>query len=525
MVAWGCALPVVLYSLCCLVEDTASGCHCSVLLLDPGGTVFQHGAAPSLPSRFVEAVNGRSVASRWGPCAVAVHQKTQVVVPDIAVDERWAASEWCGLALELELRSCWTTPIRSLAGKVLGTFAIYQHDPGSPTPLHQELIEQFTHIASIAIERSQSEAALRRSEMFLAEAQRLSSTGSFAWRVAKDEIVWSEQTYRIYEIDPSEPVTFELVGSRIHPDELAWFQDLLGRARSGGQDLEFEHRLRMPDQSVKHLHVVAHATRDKDGQLEYIGAVQDVTERRRSEDALGKVRSELAHIARVTTLGALTASIAHEVNQPLSGIITNASTSLRMLADDPPNLEGARETARRTIRDANRASEVIARLRALFKKTGTPIGPLDLNEAAREVLVLLSSELQRARAIVRTELDAELPLVAGDRVQLQQVVLNLVLNAAEAMSAVEDRPRQMMIRTERDEGDLVRFSVRDEGPGYDAQNANRLFDTFYTTKRDGMGIGLSVSRSIIESHQGQLWAARNDGPGATFGFSIPRAPT
>jgi len=278
----------------------------------------------------------------------------------------------------------------------------------------------------------------------------------------------------------------------------------------------------MPGGGVKHLHIVAHGNRDKDGQLEYIGAVQDVTQRRLSEEALGKVRSELAHVARVTSLGALTASIAHEVNQPLSGIITNASTCLRMLAADPPNVDGARETARRTIRDGNCASDVITRLRALFGKKGATTEPVDLNLATREVIALSSNELQRSRVILRAELAGDLPPVTGDRVQLQQVILNLLLNASEALSGVDDRPRQLVIRTEREEGDRVRLTVQDTGVVIDPQNLEGLFDAFYTTKSGGMGMGLSVCRSIIESHHGRLWAAANDGPGATFSFSIPR---
>jgi signal transduction histidine kinase len=220
----------------------------------------------------------------------------------------------------------------------------------------------------------------------------------------------------------------------------------------------------------------------------------------------------------------LTASIAHEVNQPLSGIITNASTCLRMLAADPPNIDGARETARRTIRDGNRASDVITRLRALFAKKDATTESVDLNEAIREVIALSLSELQRSRVILRPELADDLPPVTGDRVQLQQVILNLLRNASDAMSGVADRPRKLVIRTERDEGDHVRLTVQDTGVGFEPHAMGRLFEAFYTTKSGGMGIGLSVSRSIIESHHGRLWAAPNVGPGATFSFSIPRRP-
>jgi C4-dicarboxylate-specific signal transduction histidine kinase len=249
-----------------------------------------------------------------------------------------------------------------------------------------------------------------------------------------------------------------------------------------------------------------------------------VTQRRLSEEALGKARSELAHVARVSTLGVLTASITHELNQPLSGIIINASTCLRMLAADPPNVDGARETTRRTIREGDRASEVITRLRALFGKNDATSESVDLNESVREVIALSLGELQRTRVILRPQLADGLPLVAGNRVQLQQVILNLLRNAADAMSDVDDRPRELVIKTEREEGDRVRLAVQDAGVGFDPQSVAKLFQAFYTTKSDGMGIGLSVSRSIIESHHGRIWAEPNDGPGATFSFSIPRLP-
>jgi len=363
--------------------------------------------------------------------------------------------------------------------------------------------------------------ALKRSEAQLARVQELSSTGSFSWRPATDEIIWSEELYRIFELNPVAPVSLDLIRTRMHPGDAALFVQMATRAHTGS-DLDFEHRLRMSDHSVKYVRLVAHATRDEEGQLEYVGAVQDVTPRRLSDEALDQVRAELAHVTRVSSLGALTASIAHEVNQPLSGIVTNASACLRMLAADPPDLEGARETARRTIRDGQRASNVIARLRALFRKKSTLTESVDLNEAIGEVITLLSSEFQRTGVILRAELAEDLPPVAGDRVQLQQVVLNLLLNASEAMRDIVDRPRRLTVKTERDVEHGVCLRVRDIGVGL-PQDSERLFQAFYTTKSGGMGIGLSVSRSIIENHRGRLWAEPNSGPGATFSFRIPGA--
>jgi PAS domain S-box-containing protein len=365
------------------------------------------------------------------------------------------------------------------------------------------------------------EEELRRSAAFLAQAQQLSRTGSFSWRVATDEITWSEELYRIYGFDPGMNVTFELIRTRVHPEDLTLYEKMVEQARNGADDFEWQYRLLMPDQSIKYMHAVAKATRDQGGQLEYIAAVQDVTARRLSEEAVDRARSELAHIAKVMSLGALTASIAHEVNQPLSGIITNASTCMKMLDADPPNVDGARETAKRTIRDGRRAADVITRLRALFSKKDAAIELVDLNEATREVIAFSRTELERNRVITQTELADELPAVMGDRVQLQQVILNLLRNGSDAMSGVDDRPRDLWFRTEVGEDNRVRVSVQDSGIGFEPQSLERLFQTFYTTKEDGMGIGLSVSRSIIENHHGRMWATPNHGPGVTFSFSIP----
>nr|WP_158926779.1 PAS domain S-box protein [Acidisphaera sp. S103] len=380
----------------------------------------------------------------------------------------------------------------------------------------------FTGYLRDITERKQSEEKLRRSEAFLVEAQHLSATGSFSWHMTTDKITWSDQLYRIFEFEPNETITLERVGRRIHPEDIVVFNTMIDWARKDARGFEYECRLLMGDQSIKYLHMIAHGNREQDGELEYIGAIQDVTQRRLSEEALGNVRSELARMVRITSLGALTASIAHEVNQPLAGIITNASTCMRMLAADPPNVDGARETARRTIRDGHRAADIIARLRALFAKKDATIESVDLNVAAQEVIALSLTDIRRNQVTLQQAFSDDLPSVAGDRVQLQQVILNLLLNASDAMKDVNDRRREIMIKTERDEGDHVRLTVRDTGIGFDPQSVNRLFEAFYTTKSGGMGIGLSVSRSIIENHGGRLWAAPNDGPGATFAFSIPR---
>jgi len=248
--------------------------------------------------------------------------------------------------------------------------------------------------------------------------------------------------------------------------------------------------------------------------------IVDITERKRAEEKLREAQTELAHVSRLTTMGEMAASIAHEVNQPLAGMITNANASLRWLAGDAPNLAEAGEAIRRIIRDGNRAGDVISRMRALFKKARTAKERFDINEAIEEVVTLTQSEVRRNKVGLRMQLAADLPSVMGDRVQLQQVVVNLILNAIEAMSPVEERERELVIRTQRGEGDEVAVAVQDSGIGVDLLSAERIFEAFHTTKPGGLGMGLSISRSIVESHGGRLWVVSNDGPGATFQFTF-----
>jgi signal transduction histidine kinase len=371
---------------------------------------------------------------------------------------------------------------------------------------------------------TRAEAELRRAHDSFADAQQLSHTGSFTADIVADEHAWSEELYRIFEFDPGMKITVQAVRGVIHPEDLPQFD--AGFARSlAGADFDLVFRIATANGSVKHLRARARLLEPVAGRPMFVGAIQDVTETKTAEENLNKARSELAHVSRVTALSALTASIAHEVNQPLSGIITNAGTCLRMLDSAPPDIEGARETARRTIRDGSRATDVIQRLRALFSKNEFPLEPLDLNEATREVIALSWNDLQGNRIILQSELAEDLPKVTGDRIQLQQLILNLLRNASEAMADVHNRPRQLLIRTAREDGDRVRVTVCDTGTGLPPGSLDSLFDAFYTTKRGGMGIGLFVSRSIVERHQGRLWAEPNDGPGATFSFSVPVAQT
>ena len=526
MIATGDSRASILDALCRMVEELVNGSLSSILLLEADSNRLRHGAAPNLPRPYVEAIDGCVIGPSAGSCGTAAYRAEPVIVCDIAADPLWA--DYRDLALPHRLRACWSTPILSSEGMVLGTFAVYYREPRSPNPQDHGVIEQITHLASIAIERQQAEEKLRRSEAHLHEAQRLGQMGSWSSNESSGAFFVSRELLRIVGRDPDEKKsTKEMLREHIHPDDLLPFLELASKARREKTGYEFDFRIVLPDGSIRHCHNVAHPVFDESGALvEYVGTTLDVTERKqadeereRAEEKLRQAQADVARIGRVTTMGELTAALAHEVNQPIAAAVTNANASVRWLAADPPDLDEARAAAARGVRDGMRAAEIISRIRLLFKK-GTPQRELvDFNEVIREMVALLRTEATRYSISVGTELAANLPQILGDRVQLQQVLMNLLMNSVDAMKDVEGT-RELVVKSQR-ENEQILVSVSDTGVGLPAQQADQIFDAFFTTKPDGTGMGLRISRSIVESHGGRLWAAGNSPRGARVSLTLP----
>ena len=396
MMARGDALGLILDALCRLVEEQSGNVLCSVLMLDPDGIHLRHGAAPSLPRSYTDAVDGLAIGPGAGSCGTAAYRAERVVVSDIATDPLWA--DYRELALAHSLRACWSTPMLASDGRVVGTFAMYYREPRLPRAHEHDMIDRITPMAAVAVERAHAEEALRQAQ------------------------------------------------------------------------------------------------------------------------------AELARVTRVTTVGELAASIAHEVNQPLAAIVADASACLQWLAADRPDLDSVREALGAVVKDGERAGEVVGRIRALLSRTAVPREPCDLTGIAHEVLSLVGPELRRQGIALQTVLTPELPLVIGDRIQLQQVLLNLLVNAAEAMRETQPEQRRVVVRStveRRDDEVWAVLAVQDAGVGFNELEESRLFEAFYTTKPNGLGMGLSISRSIVERHEGRLWGTANPDRGATFHVALP----
>ncbi|WP_326491208.1 ATP-binding protein [Paraburkholderia sp. HD33-4] len=372
-------------------------------------------------------------------------------------------------------------------------------------------------------ERKRAEEWLRKSQaQYLAEAQKLSRTGSFGWNVSTGTVFWSEQAFNIFEYDVARTPTIDMVRQRVHPDDMQVFEQLLAQARGSKSDFDVEHRLLFPDGRIKHLQVVVHRTTGQADSRQFIGAVMDVTEAKQTEEQLRQAQNELARASRITALGELSASIAHEVGQPLAAIITNAEAGLRWLRRQPLDVEEIEACMTQITGEGNRAAEIVQRVRKLMKGAPPDRALVEVNELIDEVVTLIRGEVKNHGGSLVLNLAPGLPAVLGDRVQLQQVLINIIINGVQAMATV-DGERELAVQSGIDNEENVVVAVRDSGPGISEENLSRLFEAFFTTRSTGMGMGLAICSSIIEAHGGHIWASNNPEGGSTFSFSLPPA--
>ena len=452
-------------------------------------------------------------------CETVIKNREPLLVADALADDQWKSAP----ELQVGMVSYLGFPVLWPDGRMFGTICVLDDKANGYSDLYQEIL---LHCRDVL--QADLQTLARMNSELEEQAARLSEL----FTRVPEAVVMVDREFTITRVNPEFTRIFgytseDAIGRRIRdliaPEDLQEeVENLMHRMVHAQEGFAMETMRRRKNGTRVPVSVICVPPRDH-GNVGYV-IYRDITETKRLQEEQLRYRDiqlELARANRTATLGQLSASIAHEVNQPLAGIITNGAICLRMLTSDPPDIDGAREAVRRTMRDGERASDVVARLRALFKKKEPAAESVDLNEAIREVIALSLVEMQNCQVILRTELADDLPMVAGDRVQLQQVVLNLLRNALDAMSTVDDRPRDLLITTERQEDDSVKLSVKDAGVGFDPHAMDDLFEAFRSTKNDGMGVGLSVSRSIIESHKGRLWAVLNDGPGATFQFSLP----
>jgi PAS domain S-box-containing protein len=388
-----------------------------------------------------------------------------------------------------------------------------------------DLVEYVGTIIDVT-ERKQAEDKIRQSEAYLAEAQRLSHTGSWAWNPTSGENrYWSDESFRLMGFDPGGGMPpFETVLQRFHPDDQPKFAEQLERARREQAEFEVDYRIIHPSGEIRDIHAVGHPVLGPSGDLvEFVGSVIDVTERKQAEkerERLREAQAELAHASRMSAMGELTASLAHEVNQPITAAVNGASTCVRWLTRNEPDLGEAREAALGVVRNAKRASDIINRIRLLSKKDESTRQLADVNELIREIIALLSNEVQKYAISILADLNANLPKVMADSVQVQQVIMNLIMNSIDAMKDVDQR-RELVVRSQRTENEGLMISISDTGVGLPPQEKDKIFDAFFTTKPHGIGMGLRISRSIVESHGGRLWASENSPRGARLCFTLP----
>ena len=469
-------------------------------------------SGPPLPDRGTHFIAGAFPPAEWCPAPESAAGTDMLMLVPVGS----ASRDWGVLAL--------LGPVEAHGGYILqrpNNMAMW----GSLLAAALERDALAAQLAELADEdRERADQALRRSEATLAEAQRRSHMGSWVWDRASGTISWSAEMFRLFALDPQPgPPSREVIDQRLHPDDRERAHSVRANAIREKVDLEHEYRIVLPDGTLRHVQATCHPVLNGAGDVvEVFGTARDVTERKRAEDALREAQAALAHVARVTTLGEVTASIAHEVNQPLLGIVSSASSCSRWLAAQPPNLQRAQQALERIMKAGTRASAVIDRVRTLVKRQPLRAEPVDLNELVRDVIAMVRHELQRSGVSLKTRLADELPAVPGDRVQLQQVVLNLILNAIDATREIEGRPRHVWVASRSEAGKNVHVEVRDSGVGLAPDSQARVFEAFYTTKQSGLGMGLSICKSIVEAHGGKISAIPNAPHGAIFRFWLPR---
>lgn len=519
MVAKGDALPRILDALCRLVEENAKGVLASILLVD--GDRLRHGGGPSLPKGYTDAIDGGLIGPRAGSCGTAAFRGEQVIASDIATDPLWA--DYRAIALPHSLRACWSTPIVSSENRVIGTFAMYYREPRSPSRHDQEIIARITHLAWIAIEREITHEKLLRSEAYLAEAQRLTHTGTWAWGARDEKMLYcSDEMFRIFGFDPQQGVPSEKLWERMAPEDLNRVRGVFKKALREKRDFADEYRIILPDRTVKDIDVIGHPVIDKAGEVvEYVGTIVDVTERKRVEqerERLRELEADLGHMSRVSLMGELAASLAHEIRQPMTGAVVNAHTCARLLSRDVPDVAQACVAASKLVNDIMRAANIMDRIGSLYGRGASERETLDLNQIIQEIAAMLGDVAKRSSVSIRTDLDPQLPRTIADRIQLQQVLMNLMRNGIEAMLSDGG---ELTVTSRRTEDRQLLISVSDSGVGLPGQESQRIFDAFFTTKPQGTGMGLALSRRIIEAHEGRLWAGPNAVRGANFQFTLP----
>ena len=522
MIATSAPLADILAKIVLLMEAQTDGLRCSILLLSDDGKHVRHGAAPNLPEAYVKAVDGLPIGPRVGSCGTSMYLRKPVIVTDVLIDPLWA--DYRELANSCGLRACWSTPIISSHGDVLGSFAMYRQEPRGPNAEETRLTEIATHIAGIAIERQQDHSMLREREARISLAAESADLAFWVLYPEQNTVWMSEKGRAMYGFTPLEPLTRESFVSRIHPDERVAVQAAFERARVSQETFEIEHRIVLPDGKVRWVIVRGRCLWDEHGNvLEIICVTIDLSAQRQADLQLQVQREELARLSRIALMGEMTASLGHELNQPLTAIANNAAAARRFFDRGQIDPAILKQLLADIAAASHRAGEVINGIRGMARKGKSTRSPLNLNAVIGDTIRLVHSDILIQETTVVTEFDSRLPDVEADPVQIQQVLLNLIMNALDAVEALPPAKRRIIISTRSLEGNSAEVSVRDFGAGLPNDRPEKVFDHFFSTKAEGTGMGLTIARSIVEAHAGTLGTESPEGGGARFFFRIPAA--